>query len=163
MIPLKLEIAYARFENLEQLHPDDKQLVQHALEAAGKAYAPYSGFHVGAALKLSNGQIVEGNNQENAAFPSGLCAERVALFAAGSSMPAVAVETLVVVAQFPGHELKTLATPCGACRQVLAETRLRQKSPIRVILVHESGFGLLFDDIDALLPFIFELENDTKK
>lgn len=163
MIAQKLEIAYSRFDNLEQLNSEDKQLVDMALVAAAKAYAPYSGFHVGAALRLVDGQIVLGNNQENAAYPSGLCAERVALFAAGSNMPGIAVHTLVVIAQFPGHELKSLATPCGSCRQVMAETRLRQKDPIRVILVHEKGFGLLFDDIDALLPFIFELENVSAK
>ncbi len=101
---------------------DDKLLLEKAEEAVHKAYAPYSEFKVGAALRLANGAVIQGNNQENAAYPSGLCAERVALFYASAQFPSIAVEAIAITVNSPNGLLETPIPPCGACRQVMAET-----------------------------------------
>lgn len=154
----ELHIAYQSFEKVEELQPNDLVLVNQAIAAAAVAYAPYSGFHVGASLRLKNGEIVKGSNQENSAYPSGLCAERVALFYAGSQFPNTEIEAMAVTARTPGKKLKMIVKPCGACRQVMLETAQRQKTPFKIILVGEDGQGLLFDSIADLIPFSFEFE-----
>lgn len=127
-----------------------------ARESAQSAYAPYSDFKVGAAVLLKNGKIISGNNQENIAYPSGLCAERVALFSAGANFPAVPIKAIAV--SFLSHSKKsnTPITPCGACRQVIAECELRYKNKIRIILESEQEKIWLIDGIDNLLPFMFQ-------
>ncbi len=139
----------------EELNPTDKNLVDIAVESAGNAYAPYSHFRVGAAVLLSNGTVVRGSNQENAAYPSGLCAERVAMFYANANYPDSSVEAIAVVVINPqGHVIDENISPCGSCRQVMAETEMRFKKPIRVLLA-SSASVLVFNSIEDLLPLSF--------
>ncbi len=139
----------------EELNPTDKNLVDIAIESAKNAYAPYSHFRVGAAVLLQNGTIVRGNNQENAAYPSGLCAERVAMFYANANYPNSLVEAIAVVVINPdGNVLHESISPCGSCRQVMAETEMRFKSAIRVLLASSESI-LVFNSIEDLLPLSF--------
>ncbi|HPB01483.1 MAG TPA: cytidine deaminase [Bacteroidales bacterium] len=154
----ELKISFTSFQNTDELNKKDQKLVEKAIEATKTAYAPYSEFYVGAALQLANGKIIIGSNQENSAYPSGLCAERVALFQAGTLFPDIAIETLVITARTKGKKLKTIANPCGACRQVMSESTMRQNKPFRIILIGENGQGYIFDSVDALLPFSFKFE-----
>ncbi|MGD9493878.1 MAG: cytidine deaminase [Bacteroidales bacterium] len=154
----ELKISFTSFQNTDELNKKDQKLVEKAIEATKTAYAPYSEFYVGAALQLVNGKIIIGSNQENSAYPSGLCAERVALFQAGTLFPDIAIETLVITARTKGKKLKTIANPCGACRQVMSESTMRQNKPFRIILIGENGQGYIFDSVDALLPFSFKFE-----
>ena len=149
-------IHYREFESMAELPADLRQLMEAAIAATASAYAPYSRFRVGSALLLADGTVVPGSNQENIAYPSGLCAERTALFAAGAQHPGVAAVHLCVVARDAEGRL-TEASPCGACLQVLAETRQRQSTPIGVTLYLTGGRLRQFDDIDSLFPFAFQL------
>lgn len=148
------KIVVCDFEELSQA---EKELVLTAKEATNRSYAPYSKFRVGAALLLANGEIVTGNNQENAAYPSGLCAERVTLMYANSQYPDVPVVTMALAAQndhgFTTHEV----SPCGACRQVILESELRYSQPIR-ILMYATNHIYIVDSIKALLPLCFDKE-----
>jgi cytidine deaminase len=156
MKELTLQIKYAEYTELALVTQQDKVLIDKAREAASNGYAPYSGFQVGAAVLLENGIIITGNNQENAAYPSGLCAERTALFYAASQYPAIPIRAIAITAlqTQPGD----FAKPCGACRQVIAEYEDRAKSPIRIILDGPSKIVIL-DSIDTLLPFRFKKED----
>ena len=120
-------------QTLEQLDAADAELLDSAFEAAASAYAPHSKFHVGAAARLSSGRLVVGSNQENVAFPSGLCAERVAAFAAGAQFPNDSIEVMAIVTT-NGEKVLGGFSPCGGCRQVLFESEERQEQPIRLIL-----------------------------
>ena len=151
----KLTIKYEEFSSVEEMNPQDQELVTQALEAQKGSYSPYSHFQVGAALKLADGTVVKGANQENAAYPSGLCAERTALFYAGANYPDVAADTLVIAGSDHGVLCESPASPCGACRQVMAETQKRQGSPLQVILVGSKRIRK-FHCVDDLLPFIFD-------
>lgn len=138
----------------EELTEEFSKLYQMALEETGKAYAPYSHFRVGAAALLENGEIIKGSNQENAAYPSGLCAERVALFYAGAKYPDVPVKLLAIAARdSKGKEVERI-TPCGACRQVLLETEQRYGRPMTVLLGGRSEVWL-FEGAASLLPACF--------
>lgn len=128
----KIGFQYCEYKNSE-LKKSDKELVKIALEAARSAYAPYSGFCVGAAARLESGEIVTGNNQENAAYPSGLCAERVALFNIQSQNSDNTVSEMVVTAIHKGKQTKEPVYPCGACRQVMIEHEMRHKKPLRLL------------------------------
>ena len=139
--------------SLSDFSAEETRLRRAAVEAAGRAYAPYSGFQVGAAALLAGGGIVTGNNQENAAYPSGLCAERVALFYAGATYPRVAVRKLAIVAQ-DGAGIRERISPCGACRQVLLETEQRQGEPIEVWLCGREK-AIVFPSAASLLPLCF--------
>lgn len=141
---------------LSELAAADRALIDAAIEATDTAYAPYSNFHVGAALRLADGTIVKGSNQENIAYPSGLCAERTALFAASAQHPGVAIETLAIVGRNPEGVL-TAASPCGACRQVMAEQESRQESKLRVLCYYSADKILVFEGVESLLPFIFSM------
>ena len=121
MIQKHIDITYSEFRSADEMIPEDRELVGAAIEAMSGAYAPYSHFHVGAAVRLSNGQIVKGSNQENAAFPSGLCAERTAMFAASSRYPDKDMLSIAIAGGVLGMLGTSPATPCGACRQVLYE------------------------------------------
>ncbi len=151
----KIVIDYIEYYSPEELDKEDKLLYDSAVRAAKDAYAPYSGFHVGAALKLDNGEIVSANNQENAAYPSGLCAERVALFYAHSRYPEAAVVALAVVGIANGRVSEAPAYPCGACRQVLAESQKRGGNSIRIINIGAKKIEIV-ENTDALLPFVFD-------
>ncbi len=150
-----LEIFYLEVSRTGELDPAEQQMLDKAEEAAHKAYAPYSGFKVGAAVLLENGEIIIGSNQENAAFPSGCCAERTALYYAGAGFPDTPVISVLIVALQDGKILKQPVTPCGTCRQVIAETQKRFNHPIRVIMVGEEFIRILPDGA-CLLPFPFE-------
>ncbi|MEY3126235.1 MAG: hypothetical protein RL273_349 [Bacteroidota bacterium] len=143
------------FPNWQSLIPEEILLVNKAFEAMEKAYAPYSKFKVGAALLLEDGQIIQGNNQENIAYPSGLCAERVALFHAGAQFPGIAVDLICIVAKGDLMPISQLLSPCGACRQVMLESENRQNKPIRIILVNQDKRTMCIDSVQNLLPFGF--------
>jgi cytidine deaminase len=143
------------YPNWESLQTVDKSVVIKAFEAMEKAYAPYSKFKVGAALLLEDGQIIQGNNQENIAYPSGLCAERVALFHAGAQFPGIAVDLICIVAKGDLMPISQLLSPCGACRQVMLESENRQNKPIRIILVNQDNRTMCIDSVQNLLPFGF--------
>ena len=147
---------YVIYDSLDELEPQDAELVRLAHEATKSSYAPYSKFHVGAAVRMANGEIVTGNNIENAAYPSGLCAERVALFGAMAKFPGVAVEALAVVAHSESKVIDEPAAPCGACRQVMVEVEQVSKQPLRVLCQGETGPIMVFDGIESLVPFIFQ-------
>ena len=119
----------------------EKNLIDAAKEATSNAYAPYSNFHVGAALLLENGKIVTGNNQENAAYPSGLCAERTAVFYANAQYPDQKIEAIAVAAYYNGQFTDDLISPCGSCRQVLLEVESRYNSPVKILLYKNGEYG----------------------
>ncbi|MBR1516640.1 MAG: cytidine deaminase [Bacteroidales bacterium] len=149
-------IDYREYASIEALAADDRELMEAAIAATATAYAPYSHFSVGAALRLDDGTIVSGSNQENIAYPSGLCAERTALFAAGAQHPDRRVATLAIVARDPQGSLAE-ASPCGACRQVLVETQQRGQAPIRTLLYLSEGRIREIADARQLLPFSFSM------
>lgn len=132
----------------------EKKLIETAKRAAQKAYAPYSDFRVGAAVLLSNGEIISGNNQENAAYPSGLCAERTAVFFANANHPDQKMEVVAIAACYKGEFTKNAVTPCGACRQVLLEAENRYKTPIKVVMYGEKEIYVV-ESIKELLPLSF--------
>ena len=146
---------YKVYDSMEELPPQDAELVRLAHEATNNSYAPYSKFHVGAAVRLANGAIVTGNNIENAAYPSGLCAERVTMFAAMAKYPGVAFEALAVTAHSATKMIDEPVAPCGACRQVMVEVEQLSKQPLRVMCQGETGPVMVFDGIESLVPFIF--------
>ena len=152
-----LTINYSLAETLTELNAADQQLMKEALKAAGNAYAPYSGFKVGAALRLASGKVVTGNNQENAAYPSGLCAERVALFSASSQYPDEIIETIAITIISP-NKITEPISPCGSCRQVLAEYESKQDKKIRIIFSGETGKTITVDGIENLLPMMFNAQ-----
>jgi cytidine deaminase len=140
---------------MDELSTEDRQLVEQAIEATRRSYAPYSHFRVGAAVRLENDEIVIGCNQENAAYPSGLCAERTALFAAGALYPDVPVRVLAVAARGTDGEMTEEPTgPCGSCRQVIIESETRAKHPIRILLYGRRCVYII-DGIRQLMPLTF--------
>lgn len=139
---------------LEECSETEKKLIEAAKKATEKAYAPYSGFSVGAALLLENGVIVSGNNQENAAYPSGLCAERTTVFYANANYPEEKVMAIAIAANHKGSFTEDVITPCGACRQVLLETENRFHSPMKVLMYSEKGVYVM-ESIRDLLPLSF--------
>ncbi len=154
MIQKHIDITYSEFRSADEMIPEDRELVGAAIEAMSGAYAPYSHFHVGAAVRLSNGQIVKGSNQENAAFPSGLCAERTAMFAASSRYPDKDMLSIAIAGGVLGMLGTSPATPCGACRQVMAQYQAKSGKPMSVIMVAD-GLIWKFDRVDDILPLIF--------
>lgn len=159
----KIQIEYIDYDSESELCSDDTMLLSKARQSLRGSYAPYSRFHVGAAVKLANGEIITGSNQENAAYPSGLCAERVALFYANASFPDVAVEELAIVASSNGFDYNDIITPCGSCRQVIAEIEKRQNSPIKIIMGSQTGKVREVSGIDSLLPMLYYEDKLKKK
>lgn len=143
---------------LDELSPQDQELVQAAIEATKNAYANYSRFYVGAALRLENGKMVIGANQENAAFPSGLCAERTAVFAAQANYPDSPIETLAIAGRNEKGVLPNPITPCGACRQVILEIEDRYKKPIKILLYGTQKIYCV-RSVKDLLPLSFVDDN----
>ena len=150
-----ITIDYTEYKSAVEMEPQDRALVEAALEARSGSYAPYSKFHVGAALRLADGTIIKGANQENVAYPSGLCAERTAMFAAGANHPGVAFDTLAIVGANGDDVCEMPAAPCGACRQVMAEYQRLYGQPIKIILI---GTHVIykFEKVEDLLPLIFD-------
>lgn len=156
---MKSEKRTIRIEYTIHKHPGDgtpaiHELMEAAKEAVKNAYAPYSGFKVGAAVRLDDGRIVTGSNQENAAYPAGLCAERVALFAAASQFPDIKIKAISVAAENRNGE-STPVTPCGSCRQVMLEYETRQGEPVEILLPGPDMTILHFSRTADLLPFGF--------
>ena len=151
----EIHITYSQFGSVEEMNAEDRELVSESIEAMSGAYAPYSHFHVGAAVRLSNGQIVRGANQENAAFPSGLCAERTAMFAASSKYPDKDMLSIAIAGGVHGRLGSTPASPCGACRQVMAQYQTKSGKPMSIIMVAD-GKILKFEKGDDVLPMIFK-------
>lgn len=152
---LDFKITYETYENINELSVEDKLLCIRAEEALQTSYSPYSKFKVGTAIQLADGEIILGSNQENVAYPSGLCAERVALFAIGSAKPNAVVTTMAITAYTENFDIKNPVTSCGACLQVMAEFEQKQKSPIAVIFYCLSGQIIKVNGIKSLLPFVF--------
>ena len=146
-------IAYTTYNHIDELSASDKQLLLGAKEILKTAYAPYSKFNVGCALRLANGTIVTGNNQENASYPLGLCAERVAIFAAGSQYPNQAIEALAISIKSELQMIDYPICPCGGCRQVIAESEFRHQNDIRLIIQGEKGMIYIFNSVKDILPF----------
>lgn len=142
-------------DSVSALSNGDKALMKAAVEARKKAYAPYSNFYVGAAVLLENGQIIKGNNQENASYPSGLCAERVAVFYAGAKYPGEKIKTIAISAASLAYEVSTPAAPCGNCRQAISEYEFKQDVPIKILLMGETGNVIQCDSMAHLLPLGF--------
>ena len=151
----EIKIAYQEYASLQELSQEDLRLAQAAIEATAKAYAPYSNFNVGAAVMFTDGEIVSGANQENAAYPSGLCAERTALFYASASRPEKKMAALAIAACQNGELIQSPVTPCGACRQVMAEYQKKGGRPLAIILVGANKI-LKFENVESLLPLIFD-------
>lgn len=149
-------INYQEYKSMEELPELYRKLLEAAIGATETAYAPYSRFHVGAALRLSDGTVVTGSNQENAAYPSGLCAERTALFAASAQRPEMRdyVALAIVGSDADGHLCE--ASPCGACRQVMMEYEQAQGHPMQVVCYLSEGGVRVFPSVASLLPFSFE-------
>lgn len=146
------------YDQLEELSEEQILLVNNAIKAARDAYAPYSEYYVGAAIRLANGEIVIGSNQENAAYPSGLCAERVAIFYAGARYPDVPVLSIAIAAIRKGTIQEEPVAPCGACRQVLYEKESQGNTPIEVILYGSKKIQVI-NQVTDLLPLPFKLES----
>ena len=146
---------YEVYDIMEELPQQDVELMRQAHEAARNAYAPYSKFNVGAAVRLANGAIVLGSNIENAAYPSGLCAERVAMVAAMAQYPGVPFEALAVTAYSASKSIEEPVAPCGSCRQVMVEVEQVSKRPLRVLCQGDTGPIMVFEGIESLMPFIF--------
>jgi cytidine deaminase len=153
---ITIETHLEVYDSISNLPKDIQEIMNKAHEAREKAYAPYSLFKVGASLRLASGEIISGNNQENAAFPSGLCAERVAVFHAGATYPGTAIDCIAVTARSLKHKVTTPIPPCGACRQSLAEYEVNQKSPMAVYFMGESGKVVKAGSVKELLPLIFD-------
>ncbi len=151
----KIAFEFSVFDSLEELSSEDRSLLQTAIAARKNAYAPYSNFQVGAAVLMENGKVVIGNNQENACYPSGLCAERVAIFQAGAIYPGMAVKAIAITATSKDYVVKEAAAPCGNCRQVISEYEQKQESPIPILLMGEVGKIIKCDAVADILPLAF--------
>ena len=154
MTDRKLILSYKEY-TFDELSGEDRQLVEAAVGAMRNAYSPYSNFKVGAAVRLSDGSIVIGSNQEDAAYPSGLCAERTAMFAASAQHPELDIRSLAVAGGLDGQLEEVPASPCGACRQVMAQYQRKAGAPMSVLVVGAECVWK-FDRVDGLLPFIFD-------
>lgn len=148
-------ITYLLQNDWTELSDLDQKMIEKAFEACENAYAPYSKFKVGASVLLKNGQVVIGSNQENIAYPSGLCAERVALFHVGANFPNELIDTIFIVAKGDLLPFEKILAPCGGCRQVMVESEIRQNEPYRVVLVSQNRKTLIFNAAKDLLPFSF--------
>ena len=150
----KLEINYLEYSGLDELEPKDRELCEAAEKALKGSYAPYSKFNVGAAVRLADGSIVTGANQENAAYPSGLCAERTAMFSAHANHPDTPMTAIAITAAQNGNLNEDITAPCGACRQVMAEY---QKISGRkwTILLYGKKKIIKLSQVGDIMPFIF--------
>ncbi|MDN3674918.1 cytidine deaminase [Flavobacterium branchiarum] len=156
MKEISITTQFSVFESIEELSKDIQDLMNEAIAIRKKAYAPYSKFRVGAALLLDNGKIVLGSNQENAAYPSGLCAERVAIFHAGAIYPEAKILKIAISAASDTNQTKAPIPPCGSCRQSIAEYEIKQETPIEIYFMGEIGAVYQSASLKNLLPFMFD-------
>ncbi|MFO8236537.1 MAG: cytidine deaminase [Bacteroidales bacterium] len=155
MNPMEIKSIFSEYKSLDELIPKEVNLVKNAIESSKKAYAPYSTFKVGAALLLANNEIIQGNNQENAAYPSGLCAERIAVFYANAKYPDTTIITLAITARKNDKIIKHPFSPCGSCLQVLLETEKRFEQNIEIIL-YGSEKIIKASNVEQFLPLNFD-------
>ena len=156
MKEISITTKFTAFDSIDDLSEDIKSLMLQAIEVRKKAYAPYSKFRVGVAILLDNGKIVLGSNQENAAYPSGLCAERVAIFQAGAIYPDAKIIQMAITAASDTNPTIAPIPPCGACRQSIAEYEIKQETPIEIYFMGEIGAVYKSDSLKNLLPFMFD-------
>ncbi len=156
MNELKITTKFTIYKNNAELSEQDYVLFLEAIEARDHAYAPYSHFSVGASLLLDNGIIIKGNNQENAAYPSGMCAERVAIWNAASQYPNVTILKIFIAAKSSIHKVDKPVSPCGACRQTIAEYEFKQSKNIEVFFTGETGKIIKANSLKELLPLAFD-------
>lgn len=156
MKELKIESTFTVFESVNDIPKDTQDLMSKAIEAREKAYAPYSKFHVGAAILLDNGKIIKGSNQENASYPSGLCAERTAIYYAGAEYPEAKIIQIAITAASENSVTDEPIPPCGACRQAIAEYEIKQESEIEIYFMGETGKVLMSKSLKNLLPLLFD-------
>lgn len=156
MNEITIKTTFSVFENTHELPEDVQNLMQEAVAIRKKAYAPYSKFRVGAALLLDNGTVVLGSNQENAAYPSGLCAERTAIFYAGANYPEAKIVKMAISAASDTNPTTAPTPPCGACRQAIAEYEFKQDYPIEIYFMGETGNIYKSDSLKNLLPLTFD-------
>ncbi|MBS7252765.1 cytidine deaminase [Flavobacterium branchiicola] len=156
MKEISITSSFNVYDNIEELSEEIQNLMQQAVEIRKKAYAPYSQFRVGAALLLDNGEIVLGSNQENAAYPSGLCAERTAIFYAGSRYPEAKILKMAITAASDTNQTTAPIPPCGSCRQSIAEYEIKQDTPIEIYFMGEIGEVYKSASLKNLLPFMFD-------
>lgn len=149
------QVTYTVYSSDHELDISDASLLQEARAAAGTSYAPYSRYHVGAAVRLANGMIFRGSNQENISFPVGLCAERVALFSAMAAGTDSAVVAVAITAKADDFPVTDPVTPCGMCRQALLEYEMKFSQPVRLIMSGESGSVIVIGSVQQLLPLAF--------
>ena len=156
MEKINISTAATIFSDVSELSEQDRMLMKEAVKARKNAYAPYSKFSVGAALLLENNQIILGSNQESAAYPSGMCAERVAVWKAGSEFPGIKIKKLAITASSTNVKVEKPVGPCGACRQTLSEYEINQKTPMEVLFMGEVGKIVKVNSLLSLLPFSFD-------
>jgi cytidine deaminase len=156
MKEITITTQFKVFESIEELPNDIQDLMTQAVEVRKNAYAPYSKFRVGVAIFLDNGKIVLGSNQENAAYPSGLCAERVAIFYAGAVYPEAKILKMAITAASDTNQTTAPIPPCGSCRQSIAEYEIKQETPIEIYFMGEIGTIYKSESLKNLLPFMFD-------
>ncbi|KGO97045.1 cytidine deaminase [Flavobacterium enshiense] len=156
MKSINVTASFLVYDSIDELAPEIKDLMVQAVVVRKKAYAPYSKFRVGAAILLDNGKVVLGSNQENAAYPSGLCAERVAIFQAGAIYPEAKILKMTISATADSKEVSEPIPPCGACRQSIAEYEIRQEQPIEIYFMGAVGEVYKSDSLKSLLPLMFD-------
>jgi cytidine deaminase len=159
MKEIQIETKLSVFESFEELSQSEKEFMNQAIEIRKNAYAPYSKFLVGAAIVLDNGVVLQGSNQENAAYPSGLCAERVVIFYAGANYPNNKIVKLFISATPSDRDSDNPIPPCGSCRQSIAEYEIKQDLPIEIYFMGAKGAIYKSDSLKNLLPFMFDKSN----
>ena len=158
MEQIRRESVLTKYNNISELSDDDRVLLEEAKRSVSTSYAPYSKFHVGCALRLNNGVVIKGSNQENIAYPSGLCAERVAIFSAGATYPDQPVQSIAITVKAEGFEVNEPIMSCGACLQSMSEFELKFRQPMRVILQGETGDIYVAEGLKTFMPFMFWLD-----
>lgn len=153
---ITITTSFTVYHSVNELPEEVKQLMEKAVSIRKKAYAPYSKFRVGAAIELDNGEVVLGSNQENAAYPSGLCAERVAVFHAGALHPEAKLVRLAISAASDEKEVNAPIPPCGSCRQAIAEYEIKQELPVEIYFMGETGKVMKSGSLKDLLPLVFD-------
>ncbi|WP_417291641.1 cytidine deaminase [Corallibacter sp.] len=156
MKEVKIESTLTVYDNFDELPKSVASLMQHAIEARQKSYSPYSKFSVGAALLLDNGEIITGSNQENASYPSGLCAERTAIYYAGAKYPEAKIVQMAIIAGSTIKQTMSPIPPCGACRQAIAEYEIKQETPIEIYFMGEIGKVVKSNSLANILPLVFD-------
>ena len=159
MKEIQIETKLSVFESFEELSHSEKEYMNEAIEIRKNAYAPYSKFLVGAAIVLDNGVVLQGSNQENAAYPSGLCAERVTIFYAGANYPNNKIVKLFISATPSDRDSENPIPPCGSCRQAIAEYEIKQDLSIQIYFMGAKGAVYKSDSLKNLLPFMFDKSN----